>query len=74
MNIEESKAFLTSKGIIISDKSYGYTVTVHARGHGTEGPYQVTMDEMDSILSLGKIRLLLYEEGAKQIRIEVYKT
>lgn len=52
---------------------YDYTVTVRARGHGTEGPYQIPMDEMDAILSLGKIRLLLYEEAAKHIRIEIYK-
>jgi hypothetical protein len=31
------------------------------------------MEEMDAVLSLGKIRLLLYEEVSKQIRIEIYK-
>ena len=73
MNIEESKKFLTDRGMKVSDAPYGYTVTVGARGYGTEGPYQIPMEEMDAVLSLGKIRLLLYEEVSKQIRIEIYK-
>ena len=49
MNIEESKKFLTDRGMKVS-APYGYTLTVGARGYSTEGPYQIPMDEMDAVL------------------------
>jgi hypothetical protein len=33
----------------------------------------IPIEKLDAVLSLGKIRLLLYEEAAKHIRIKIYK-
>jgi hypothetical protein len=67
--LPSSEAFLTGRGIHVWPRPDGFTIRVDSRG----GKF-LERDEMDAILSLGKIRQLEYEDTMKDIRIEVIKT
>ena len=72
MNAEEAKALLKDRGVSIMNMPQGYMVTVSGR-EGSPSR-RIEMDEMDAILSLGKIRLLAVEDTVGHILIEVSKT
>ena len=71
MDAEEAKALLKDRGVSIMNMPHGYMVTV-SRREGSPSR-RIEMDEMDAILSLGKIRLLAVEDTVGDIPIEVSK-
>ena len=72
MNIEEAKALLKDRGVSVMNMPRGYMVTVSSREGNPSR--RIEMDEMDAILTLGKIRLLAVEDTVRDILIEVSKT
>jgi hypothetical protein len=72
MNIEEAKTLLKDRGVSIMNMPRGYMLTV-SRREGTPSR-RIESDEMDAILTLGKITLLAVEDTVGDILIEVSKT
>ena len=72
MNIEEAQTLLKDRGVSIMHMPDGYMVTV-SRREGSPSR-RIEMDEIDAILTLGKIRLIAVEDTVGDILIEVSKT
>ena len=72
MNAEEAKTFLKDRVVSVVNMPHGYVVTV-SRREGSPSR-RIEMDEMDAILTLGKIRLIAVEDTVGDILIEVSKT
>ncbi len=72
MNIEEAQTLLKDRGVSIMHMPGGYMVTV-SRRKGSPSRC-IEMDEIDAILTLGKIRLIAVEDTVGDILIEVSKT
>jgi hypothetical protein len=72
MNIEEALTLLKDRGVSIMHMPDGYMVTV-SRREGSPSR-RIEMDEIDAILTLGKIRLIAIEDTVGDILIEVSKT
>jgi hypothetical protein len=67
----EAERFLKDRGIMVWPAPDGYIIEVNRRDDGLT-PFRIEGDEMDAILSLGRIRRL--EVLTIEIRIEVTKT
>ena len=72
MNAEEAKALLKDRGVAVMNMPHGYIVTV-SRREGSPSR-RIEMDEMDAILTLGKITLLAVEDMVGDIIIECSKS
>ena len=69
MNAEETKAFLKERGIPTMNYPYGYLLKV-SRREGSPSR-RIEMDELDTILVLGKVKLIAVEDTVGDILIEV---
>ena len=69
MNAEEAKAFLKDRGIPTMNYPYGYPLKV-SRREGSPSR-RIEMDELDTILVLGKVKLIAVEDTVGDILIEV---
>ena len=69
MNAQEAKAFLKDRGIPTMDYPHGYLLKVSKRkGRPSR---RIEMDELDTILALGKVKLIAVEDTVGDILIEV---
>jgi hypothetical protein len=71
MNIKEAKTLLKDRGVSIMHMPDGYIVRA-SRREGSPSRL-IEMDEMDAILTLGKIRPLVVEDTVGDILIELSK-
>jgi hypothetical protein len=69
MNAEETKAFLKDRGILTMNYPYCYLLKV-SRREGSPSR-RIEMDELDTILVLGKVKLIAVEDTVGDILIEV---
>ena len=69
MNAEEAKAFLKDRGILTMNYSHGYLLKV-SRREGSPSR-RIEMDELDTILTLGQVKLIAVEDPVGDILIEV---
>jgi hypothetical protein len=69
MNAEEAKAFLKDRGIPTMKYPHGYLLKV-SRREGSPSR-RIEMDELDTILVLGKVKLIAVEDTVGDILIEV---
>jgi hypothetical protein len=72
MNVEEAKALLKDRGVVVMNMPHGYIVTV-SRREGNPSR-RIEMDEIDAILTLGKITLIAVEDMVGDIIIECSKS
>ena len=72
MNAEEAKGLLKDRGVSVMNMPHGYIVTV-SRREGSPSR-RIEMDEIDAILTLGKITLLAVEDMVGDIIIECSKS
>lgn len=70
MNAEEATTLLKNRGVSIMNMPHGYVLKV-SRREGSPSR-RIEEDEMDAILSLGKIRLLAVEDTVGDILIQVH--
>ena len=68
MNAEEAKAILNDRGIPTLKYPHGYLLKV-SRRKGTP-MRRIEMDELDTILTLGKVKLIAVEDTVGDILIE----
>ena len=61
MNAEEAKAFLKDRGILTMNYPHGYLLKV-SRREGSPSR-RIEMDELDTILALGKVKLNAVEDN-----------
>jgi|tagenome__1003787_1003787.scaffolds.fasta_scaffold20798579_2 hypothetical protein len=71
MNAEEAKEFLKDRGIPTMNYPHGYLLKV-SRREGSPSR-RIEMDELDTILTLGKVKLIAVEDNVGDILIEVEK-
>jgi len=71
MNTEEATEFLKDRGILTMNYPYGYLLKV-SRREGSPSR-RIEMDELDTILALGKVKLIAVEDNVGDILIEVEK-
>jgi len=69
MNAEEAKAFLKDRGILTLNYPHSYLLKV-SRRKGTPSR-RIEMDELDTILTLGQVKLIAVEDPVGDILIEV---
>jgi len=69
MNAEETKAFLKDREITTMNYPYGYLLKV-SRREGSPSRL-IEMDELDTTLVLGKVKLIAVEDTVGDILIEV---
>jgi hypothetical protein len=69
MNAEEAKAFLKDRGIPTMNYPHGYLLKI-SRREGSPSR-RIEMDELDTILALGKVKLIAVEDTVGDILIEV---
>jgi len=69
MNAEEAKEFLKDRGISIMNYPHGHLLKV-SRREGSPSRH-IEMDELDTILTLGKVKLIAVEDTVGDILIEV---
>jgi hypothetical protein len=72
MNEEEAKALLKARGVSVINMPRGYIVKV-SRREGSPSR-RIEMDEIDAILTLGRITLLAVEDSVGDILIECSKS
>jgi len=72
MNAEEAKALLKDRGVSVMNMPRGYIVKV-SRREGSPSR-RIEMDEIDAILTLGKIKFLAVEDTVGDILIECLKS
>ena len=72
MNEEETKALLKGRGVSVINMPRGYIVKV-SRREGSPSR-RIEMDEIDAILTLGRITLLAVEDSVGDILIECSKS
>ena len=72
MNEEEAKALLKGRGVSVINMPRGYIVKV-SRREGSPSR-RIEMDEIDAILTLGRITLLAVEDSVGDILIECSKS
>jgi len=70
MNAEEATTLLKNRGVSIMNMPHGYVLGV-SRREGSPSR-RIEEDEMDAILSLGKIRLLAVADTTGDILIKVH--
>jgi hypothetical protein len=68
MNAEEAKAFLKDRGIPTLNYLHSYLLKVSRKGTPSR---RIEMDELDTILTLGKVKLIAVEDTVGDIHIEV---
>jgi hypothetical protein len=71
MNTEEATEFLKNRGILTMNYPYSYLLKV-SRREGNPSR-RIGMDELDTILALGKVKLIEVEDNVGDILIEVEK-
>ena len=69
MNAEEVKVFLKDSGIPTMNYPHGYLLKV-SRSEGSPSS-RIEMDELDTILALGKVKLIAVDDTVGDILIEV---
>ena len=69
MNVEEATEFLKDRGIPTMNYPHGYLLKV-SRREGSPSR-RIEMDELDTILALGKVKLIAVEDTVGDILIEV---
>ena len=69
MNTEEATEFLKDRGILTMKYPHGYLLKV-SRREGSPSR-RIEMDELDTILALGKVKLIAVEDTVGDILIEV---
>jgi hypothetical protein len=69
MNAEEDTEFLKDRGIPTMNYPHGYLLKV-SRREGSPSR-RIEMDEMDTILTLGKVKLIAVEDSVGDILIQV---
>jgi hypothetical protein len=69
MNADEAKTFLKDRGISTMNYPHGYLLKV-SRREGSPSR-RIEMDELDAILTLGKVKLIAVEDTMGDVLIEV---
>ena len=69
MNAEEDTEFLKDRGIPTMNYPHGYLLKV-SRREGSPS-HRIEMDELDTILTLGKVKLIAVEDSVGDILIQV---
>jgi hypothetical protein len=68
MNAEEARAFLKDRGIPTMNYPHGYLKVSRREGSPSR---RIEMDELDTILALGKVKLIAVEDTVGDILIQV---